>query len=67
MIGIFNGFVNEYGSQNKASSIIKTKQILSSTSPRVIWICLKDGPFETDIGNVNLHPTKRTPWVAYNN
>ena len=30
-------------------------------------IYLRDGPFESDIGIVNLHPTKGTHWVCYIN
>ena len=30
-----------------------------------IDIYLRDGPFESDIEIVNLHPTKGTHWVAY--
>ena len=32
-----------------------------------VRIFLKDGPFESDIGIDNLHPTKGTHWVVYNN
>ena len=28
---------------------------------------LRDGPFESDIGIINLHPSKRTHWVLYIN
>ena len=28
---------------------------------------LRDGPFSTDIGVVNLHPSKGTHWVCYIN
>ena len=28
---------------------------------------LRDGPFSSDIGNVNLHPSKRAPWIVYRN
>ena len=30
-------------------------------------ICLRDGPFESDIGIVNLHPSKGTHWICYVN
>ena len=32
-----------------------------------IEIYLRDGPFQTDIGIVNLHPSKGTHWVCYIN
>ena len=32
-----------------------------------IGVYLRDGPFESDIGIVNLHPSKRTHWVVYIN
>ena len=28
---------------------------------------LRDGPFSSDVGSVNLHPWKRTYWVEYIN
>ena len=30
-----------------------------------VGIYLRDGPFSSDIGIVNLHPSKGTPWVRY--
>ena len=30
-----------------------------------VGIYLRDGPFSTDIGIVNLHPSKGTHWVLY--
>ena len=32
-----------------------------------VGIYLRDGPFEIDIGIVNLHPSKGTHWIAYIN
>ena len=32
-----------------------------------VGIYLRDGPFESDIGIVNLHPSKGTHWVTYIN
>ena len=32
-----------------------------------VEIYLRDGPFQTDIGIVNLHPSKGTHWVCYIN
>ena len=46
---------------------MKIQQVLSSLCRNDVAICLRDGLFETDIGSVNLHPSKRTHSVAYNN
>ena len=46
---------------------MKVQNILSSLSVSVIGIKISDGPFESDIGIVNLHPSKGTLWVAYVN
>ena len=32
-----------------------------------VGIYLRDGPFSTDFGIVNLHPSKGTHWVSYLN
>ena len=32
-----------------------------------VGTCLKNGPFSSDIGVVNLHPSKGTHWVCYIN
>ena len=53
--------------KNKASSIIKIQQVLSSLSLNGIRIYLRDGPFESDIGIVNLHKSRGTHWVSYIN
>ena len=64
---VFNDFVKKYKLKNKATSIIKIHQVLSSLSLNEAWIYLRDGPFESDIGIVNLHPSKGTHWVCYVN
>ena len=38
----------------------KIQQILSSLSLNNVGIYLRDGPFKSDIGIVNLHPSKGT-------
>ena len=63
----FNNFVNKFNLKNKATSNIKLHQILSSLSLHDVGIYLRDGPFESDIGIVNLHPSKGTHWVVYIN
>ena len=32
-----------------------------------VGVYLRDGPFESDVGIVNLHPSKGTHWVSYLN
>ena len=63
----FNDFVKENNLKNIATSNIKIKQVLSSLSLNNVGIYLRDGPFESDIGIVNLHPSKGTHWVCYIN
>ena len=63
----FNDFVKEYNLKNKATSNIKIKQVLSSLSLNNVGNYLRDGPFESDIGIVNLHPSKGTHWVCFIN
>ena len=46
---------------------MKIQQVLSSLYRNDVAICLRDGLFESDIGSVTLHPSKRTHSVAYNN
>ena len=64
---MFNDFIKKYNLKNKATSNIKIQQILSSLGLNDIGIYLRDGHFESDIGIVNLHPTKGTHWVCYIN
>ena len=63
----FNDLVHKYNLKNKATSNIKIQQVLSSLSLNDVGIYLRDGPFESDIGIVNLHPSKGTHWVCYMN
>ena len=67
MILTFNDFVKKYNLKNKATSNIKIQNILSSLSLNDVGIYLKDGPFKSDIGIVNLQPSKGTHWVCYKN
>ena len=48
-------------------SNIETQQILSSLFLIDVGIYLKIGPFSTKNGVVNLHSSRETHWVAYNN
>ena len=63
----FNDFVKKFNLKNKATSIIKIQQVLSSLSLNDVGIYLRDGPFSSDIGIVSLHPSKGTHWVCYLN
>ena len=57
--------INKKYLDTKLAEIRKTPQILSCLSLSDMGICLKDGPFTTDVGIVTLHPTNGTHWVAY--
>ena len=61
----FNDFIKKYNLRNKATSNIKIQQILNSIRLNNVRILLRDGPFVSDIGIVNLHPTKGSHWVCY--
>ena len=63
----FNDFIKKHKLKNKATSNIKIQQVLSFLSLNEVEIYLRDGPFESDIGIVNLHPSKGTHWVVYIN
>ena len=63
----FNEFIKKFNLKNKATSNIKIQQVLSSLSLNDVGIFLRDGPFESDIGIVNLHPSKGRHWVTYIN
>ena len=63
----FNDFVQKYNLKNKATSNIKIQQVLNSIELDNVNIYLRDGPFSSDIGIVNLHPLKGTHWVCYMN
>ena len=63
----FNDFIKKYKLKNKATPNIKIHQVLSSLSLDDVGIYLRDGPFESDIGIVNLHPSKGTHWICYIN
>ena len=65
MIPTFNGFIKKYNLKNKATSNIKIQQVLNSIGLNNVNIYLRDGPFSSDIGIVNLHPTRGSHWVSY--
>ena len=63
----FIDFVYKHKLKNRATSNIKIQQVLSALSLDDVGIYLRDGAFESDIGIVNLHPSKGTHWVCYIN
>ena len=65
MILTFNDFIKKYKLKNKATSNIKIQQVFNSIGLNNVGIYLRDGPFSTDIGIGNLHPSKGSHWVCY--
>ena len=63
----FNDFIKKYNLKNKATSNIKIQQVLDSIGLNNVGIYLRDGVFKSDIGIVNLHPSRGTHWVTYIN
>ena len=63
----FNDFVKNYNLKNKATSNIKIQQVLKSIGLNNVNIYLRDGPFSSDIGIVNLHPFRSSHWICYIN
>ena len=63
----FNDFVQKKNLKNEATSNIKIHQVFSTLGLNNVGIYLRDGSFESDIGIVNLHPTKGRHWVVYIN
>ena len=51
--------------KNEATSNMKRQQVLESIGLDNVGIYLKDGPFSSDLGIVNLHPSKGTHWVLH--
>ena len=54
----FIDFVHENNLKNKSTSNIKIQYVLSSLSLDDVGIYLRHGPFSSDIGIVNLYPSK---------
>ena len=51
--------------KNKATSKIKIQNVLTSIGLDNVGIFLRDGPFSSNTGIVNLHPSKGNHWVVY--
>ena len=63
----FNDFFHKNIFQNKATSNMKSQQVFSSIGLDNVGQNLRNVPFESDIGVVNLHPRNGTHWIAYIN
>ena len=63
----FKDFVHKHNLKNKATSNIKIQKVLTSVGLDNVNIYLRDGPFSSDIGIVNLHHSRGTHWVCYIN
>ena len=63
----FNDFVREHDLKNKSTLNIKIQKVLTSIGLDNVNNYLRNGPFSSDIGIVNLHPSKGTHWVCYIN
>ena len=61
----FSEFIKKYKLKDKATSNIKIYQVLDSIGLNNVGIYLRDGPIESDIGIVNLHPSRGSHWVLY--
>ena len=53
--------------RNKATSNRKIQQVLTSIGLNNVGIYLRDGPFSSNTGIVNLHPNRGIHWVSYIN
>ena len=62
-----NDFFHNYSFKNKATPNMKIQLVLQSLILIDVGIYLRDGPITTNVGIVNLHPTKATHWVVYIN
>ena len=64
----FNDFVHKHYLKSKTTSNIKIFEVFTEIGfDTKVGIYLRDGPFSSDIGIVNLHPSKRTHWFCYIN
>ena len=65
---MFIDFVQKHNLKNKATSNIKIYEVLKQIGvDSKVGIYLRDGPFSSDIGIVNIHPSKGTHWICYIN
>ena len=64
---VIQRFCSKIRLENKATWNIKLYQAVSSIGLNNVDKCLKGGPFSGVVGNVNLHQSKGTLWVAFIN
>ena len=61
----FNEFFKKFYLKNRATSNIKIHKVLKKMGlDSEAGVYLRDGPAESDIGIVNLHPSKGTHWFC---
>ena len=64
----FNDFVHKYNLKDKATSNLKLYEVLKKIGlDSKVGNYLRDGPFSSNIGTINLHPSRSTHWVCYLN
>ena len=64
----FNDFVLKHNLRNKATSNIKIYEVLKNIRlDTKVGIYVRNGPFSSNIGIFNLHPSKGAHWVCYIN
>ena len=62
----FTDFLLKYNLKNEATSNIKIQEVLKKLNlTSKVRIYMRDDNFTTDIGIVNLHPSKGTHWICY--
>ena len=62
----FSDFVKKYNLKNNATSKMKINEVLKKIGlDSKVGVFLRDGPFLSDNGVVNLHPKKGTHWVCF--
>ena len=64
---LINYLFHENNLKSQKTSNLKNKQIFSAIGLDLVDIYLTDQPFLSDVGIVNLHPSKGIHWVAYIN
>ena len=63
----FNDFIKKNILKNEAKSNEEVNRVLSSLGLSDVGIYFRDRPFKSNVGIVNLHPSKETHWVCYIN
>ena len=62
----FIDLVREHNLKNKATSNLNLYEVLKNIGlDKEVGIYFRDGPFSTDTGIVNLHPSRGTQWLLY--